>query len=550
MPAVRRRGVALLACAVACAIVAAGGSAAVRSAQTTVYTGYGFDACSAPSLAALTAWTASPYRSLGIYIGGANRGCANGNLSADWVTSAVAAGWSLMPLYVGLQAPCVGQSGLAHLSTNTVTAGTQGVAAADDAVSDAAGLGLPAGSPIYFDMEGYSTKDAACTSDVQSFVTGWVGELHAKGFAAGVYGSAASTIRDVGALGPSLPDDVWIADWNGNTSVFGDPYVSDSLWTDHQRIHQFKGGHKETWGGVTLDIDGDYVDAAVVGSSAPPPPPPPPPSGSVGSGDGKATATWPAGAFSTPVVVTLTPVSPPPAPAVYAVKLAVTESDGVTQVPSFGAPVTVNLVSQGTGLVPEFSVDGSTWLPLKPLVGGQLASGQLEGYQLEADGSYDVLTLVPGLVGLLPDTVAPGQPPGLSGRFVHGALTLSWRPAADNSGTIAGYRILLGGTPLTTVPGSVLHASVHAFHPAGETVYRIQAVDPAGNAGKPTPPLVVVPTTRPGNLPKTLPRWAWSLFTWQQTHTGQRPASAPKRPPSWFWSWTAWRLAPFHVKRF
>ena len=95
-------------------------------------------------------------------------------------------------------------------------------------------------------------------------------QLHALGFVAGVYGSAASTIRDLPTISP-LPDDVWIANWNGQASVFGDPYVSDSLWADHQRIHQYKGGHRETWGGVTINVDSDYVDGAVVGPGTAPP---------------------------------------------------------------------------------------------------------------------------------------------------------------------------------------------------------------------------------------------------------------------------------------
>ena len=47
--------------------------------------------------------------------------------------------------------------------------------------------------------------------------------------------------------------------------MFGDPYVSDSLWANHQRVHQYKGGHKETWGGVTINIDSNYVDGPVLG---------------------------------------------------------------------------------------------------------------------------------------------------------------------------------------------------------------------------------------------------------------------------------------------
>jgi Rv2525c-like, glycoside hydrolase-like domain len=546
---VRRVGVIALACATACAIAVSGGAAASRQAHATVYTGYGFDACTAPSLAALTAWTASPYRALGIYIGGANRACGDGNLSASWVEDAVGQGWSLLPLYVGLQAPCVGQSRLSKLSTSTGTAASQGRAAADDAVARAAVFGLPAGSPIYFDMEGYATNNATCTKAVQAFVTAWDDELRVLGYIAGVYGSAASTIRDISNLGIGTPDDAWIANWNGNPSVFGDPYVSDSLWQNHQRIHQFKGGHKETWGGVTINVDDDFVDAAAVGSSAPPPPPPPPPAGSVGSGDSNASVSWPTGAFTAPVVVTLTPVSPPPAPATYAVKLAVTQADGVTPVTTFAQPLDVHLVAQGSGLIPSFSADGVSWMSLKPVVGGKLPAGVDAGYAAEPDASFDVYTRLPGLVGLVPDTTPPGQTQGVAGRFSRGRLTISWRPAADNSGAVAQYNVMLDGSPLLSVAGTERTAVVHAFHPDGQTVYRVQAVDAAGNAGKPSRPLVVVPTPHPSGLPRPLPRWAWALFAWQHAHAGPRPAKAPRRPPAWYWQWSAWRLAPFRLKR-
>ena len=189
----RRVGVLVLACAAACAIVTASGSAAAVQARASVFTGYGFDACSAPSLNALSAWQASPYRSFGSYIGGTNRACTQANLTPPWVTTVVSQGWSLMPLYVGLQAPCVSQASLKKLSTNVTTASNQGIAAAKDAASEAVALGLPSGSPIYFDMEGYSTTNSSCTAAVQSFVGGWNDELHALGFTSGVYGSAAST---------------------------------------------------------------------------------------------------------------------------------------------------------------------------------------------------------------------------------------------------------------------------------------------------------------------------------------------------------------------
>src|SRR2546430_12750541 len=283
------------------------GSAASR---VGTFTGYAFDACTAPSTSALTAWQASPYRGVGIYLGGINRACKDGNLSAPWVTGVLASGWSLLPLYVGLQAPCVAQSGLQLISATPATAANQGRVAADDAVSRASLFGLPTGSPIYFDMEGYSSNNATCTKAVQSFVGAWTTELRSLGYLAGVYGSAASTIRDVAALGSGMPDAAWIANWNGVENVFGDPYVSDTLWSNHQRVHQYKGGHRETWGGVTINIDSNVVDGPVVGGDAPPPPPPPPPPpGAVGSGAPRATAAWPAGARAPTALVTLTPTS-------------------------------------------------------------------------------------------------------------------------------------------------------------------------------------------------------------------------------------------------
>jgi hypothetical protein len=540
-------GVIGLACAAACAIVVANGSAAAVQSRASVFTGYGFDACSAPSLATLAAWQASPYRSLGIYIGGANRACTQSNLSQPWVANVVAQGWSLLPLYVGLQAPCVSQSGLKKLSSTAATAAQQGTAAADDAVAQANALGLPPDSPIYFDMEGYSTKNPACSRAVQAFVGGWNDELHVQGHTAGVYGSAASTIRDLETT--STPDDAWIANWDGVAGVFGDSYVPDAFWPNHQRIHQYKGGHKETWGGVTINIDNDFVDAAVVGPIAVAPPPPPPAEGSVGSGDSLASASWASGTFVDAVVVTLTPQSPAPPPATYAVKLTVTEADGVTPVASWGLPVDVHLNAQSAGTMPAFSTDGTTWQPLKLAPGGTIPTGHDVGYVANADGSFDVYTRLPGLVGLVPDTLPPAQPQGLAGRFVHGQLSLSWKPATDNSGSVAGYRILVDGTQLTAVDGETQDALVHTFHPTAQTVYRVQAVDAAGNVGKPSRPLVVVPTTKPAKLPKPVPHWAWALFAWQHGHKGVRPAAAPHKPPAWFWTWSAWRAAPFRVKR-
>ena len=179
-------------------------------------------------------------------------------------------------MYVGLQAPCVGQAGLKKIAAALAT--VQGADAASDAVTRAAALGLQPGTPIYFDMEAYKTNDPLCSLVVEDFIAAWVTGLHASGYVAGVYGSAASTIRDVALLPPGeTADAVWIANWNGKQSVFGDPYVSDSLWANHQRLHQYRGGHQETYGGVTINIDSSIVDAPVAGPGGIGPATPPSP---------------------------------------------------------------------------------------------------------------------------------------------------------------------------------------------------------------------------------------------------------------------------------
>src|SRR6266536_682413 len=56
--------------------------------------GPGFDTCSAPAQTTMDAWIShSPYRAVGIYIGGADRACAQPNLSADWVSHQANAVW-------------------------------------------------------------------------------------------------------------------------------------------------------------------------------------------------------------------------------------------------------------------------------------------------------------------------------------------------------------------------------------------------------------------------------------------------------------------------
>jgi hypothetical protein len=235
------------------------------SAGGSVFTGLGFDACSAPSSKTMAAWDDSPYRAIGVYIGGSNRACSQPNLTASWVSAQVAAGWHLIPTYVGLQAPSSSCSSCAKLTSAQASA--QGTAAAVDAVNQAAAVAMGPGSPIYFDMESYSPGGSA-TAATLTFLEAWTNKLHALGYVSGVYSSSASGIADLAdQLGSDYvqPDDLWIANWNGQQST-SDSVVPSNAWSAHQRIHQYRGGHNETYGGATINIDNNYVDGATVGT--------------------------------------------------------------------------------------------------------------------------------------------------------------------------------------------------------------------------------------------------------------------------------------------
>ncbi|HEX3363313.1 MAG TPA: DUF1906 domain-containing protein [Solirubrobacterales bacterium] len=250
---------------------ATGGSNPVATASVggSVFTGLGFDTCSAPSSKAMAAWAESPFRGVGIYIGGENSACSQPNLSASWVSAQTTAGWHLIPTYVGLQATTSSCSSCAKMTT--VAAGTQGTAAAEDAVTEATAIGIGTGSPIYFDMEAY-TRTTSATKTVLTFLEAWTTKLHELGFQSGVYSSSGSGIADLAAqltTGYPLPDDIWAANWNNQENTL-DSVLPETAWANHQRIHQFRGGHDDTYGGTTINVDSDFVDGATVGVGTPP----------------------------------------------------------------------------------------------------------------------------------------------------------------------------------------------------------------------------------------------------------------------------------------
>ncbi|MEU8844635.1 DUF1906 domain-containing protein, partial [Streptomyces roseus] len=241
------------------AATAAATASATSGAALTNYTGKGFDACAAPDSSTMNAWMAnSPYRAVGIYIGGRKRACAQPNLNASWVQQQAAAGWRFMPIYVGLQA--------ADISSPL----SEGRSAADDAVNQAAALGLGPGALLYYDMENYDR--AKYSGNVLAFLSAWTEQLHARGYNSAVYSSSSSGIADLADHTGShtMPDVVFSAHWNKAENT-NDPALPSWAWSNHQRVHQYTGNITESWGGKRIQIDQDYLDVALSGPATPVP---------------------------------------------------------------------------------------------------------------------------------------------------------------------------------------------------------------------------------------------------------------------------------------
>jgi hypothetical protein len=241
------------------------GDAAVTSPPSPGrFTGYAFDACTAPADAAMDAWLASPFRAVGIYFGGINRGCAQPNLTATWVARQQSKGWKMIPIYVGLQAPC---RVTGRPKIDPAQAAAQGTSQADDAATQAAATGLGRGSVLIFDMEAYPVPDAACTAAVQTFMSAWSDRLHKLGYYSGFYSSMTSGVADMVAAydnpGFVRPDFIDFARWDG-VATLQDPAIPADYWSDHRRMKQYSGDHEEVWGGVAITVDSNYVDFAPV----------------------------------------------------------------------------------------------------------------------------------------------------------------------------------------------------------------------------------------------------------------------------------------------
>ena len=241
------------------------------------FTGYGFDQCVAPTQSAMDAWLKnSPFLAVGIYISGDSRACrTQPNLTRTWVSTQLRNGWRLLPITLGPQASCSTRFPR-YGNDETINprpgangkygrARAQGRAEAVKAVAAANALGIAPRSTLWYDIEGFDHARTHCRESALGFLSGWTFKLHELNYVSGVYSSVGSGIKildDARVNRPnafSLPDMIWLARWDGmaNTSS---SYIRSDGWRPGGRVKQYQGGHNETWGGVTINIDRNFLD--------------------------------------------------------------------------------------------------------------------------------------------------------------------------------------------------------------------------------------------------------------------------------------------------
>nr|WP_312882519.1 glycoside hydrolase domain-containing protein [Micromonospora polyrhachis] len=242
----------------------ASAAAAAASPQPGTYTGKGFDTCTAPTQSTMNTWrNSSPYRAVGIYISGASRSCTQANLTSTWVTNQINNGWHLIPIELDNQAPCGTRT--PKMSYDPATARSQGATRATAAVNSAKALGIIAGSVIYNDIEHYPSTES-CRAAVLSYLSGWTERLHALGYLSGMYSSGSSGVQDLcnayNDTRYTRVDHLFFGWWNGVADTNAGSYCPSEYYANRQRIHQYTGDSYETWGGVRIYIDRDYLDVS------------------------------------------------------------------------------------------------------------------------------------------------------------------------------------------------------------------------------------------------------------------------------------------------
>ena len=126
---------------------------------------------------------------------------------------------------------------------------------------------------IYTDIENY-TVNSTCSPLVQAYVDGFVSEIHVySGYLAGVYANSGPINADI-STASTPPDDIWITKTTSSTKpqvTVWNQGISDTLWPNNQRIHQFVIDQTGvTFGGVAFSpsVDEDLDNGPVLNANA------------------------------------------------------------------------------------------------------------------------------------------------------------------------------------------------------------------------------------------------------------------------------------------
>ena len=237
----------------------------------------------------------------------------------------------------------------------------------------------------------------------------------------------------------------------------------------------------------------------------------------------------------------VTPIGEPPPPT------AVSATAGDQQATVSCSPPLTNGGAPITSYTATASPGGAhASAPSCPIVIAGLTDGTTYTFTVTAANSFGASSASsPSNTVTLVDNQPPTAPSALAGVISNGSLTLSWQASTDNV-AVNHYEVDLNGKPVLGVAGNATKATLRAFEPHGNSVYRVFALDAAGNRSGASASVTAQPTPYPKSAPKSAPPWAWRLLAWQHQHRGKRPAT-PKRLPAWYAAWKHWRQVPFRL---
>jgi hypothetical protein len=114
---------------------------------------------------------------------------------------------------------------------------------------------------------------------VEAYVSAWVGEMHNRGYYAGVYvnGYNSTDLLKDPPIMTNVPDDIWVPNYNGQPVTNPLAGVPNTAWVNTQRVHQYYGGSTPPYtaqhlivGNTAYSWDLDAVDGTVAVMINPP----------------------------------------------------------------------------------------------------------------------------------------------------------------------------------------------------------------------------------------------------------------------------------------